>query len=89
MDVSAEEIQRVIIKKGLMMNRKGCKRCVSVEVKSPDQLEHALRSLKRKLKKENFYVELRRREFYQKPSEIKRAKKRRRKTIDGDELNSL
>ena len=72
-----------------MMNRKGCKRCVSVEVKSPDQLEHALRSLKRKLKKENFYVELRRREFYQKPSEIKRAKKRRRKTIDGDELNSL
>ena len=38
------------------MIRNGCKRCVSVEVKGPDQLEHALRSLKRKLKKENFYV---------------------------------
>ena len=71
------------------MIRNGCKRCVSVEVKSPDHLEHALRSLKRKLKKENFYVELRKREFYQKPSEIKKAKKRRRKTIDGGELNSL
>ena len=34
------------------MIRNGCKRCVSVEVKSPDHLEHALRSLKRKLKKE-------------------------------------
>tara|TARA_Y100000401_G_C8155089_1_gene141471 strand:+ start:130 stop:303 length:174 start_codon:yes stop_codon:yes gene_type:complete len=50
-------------------------------------LEHALRLLKRKLKRENFYVELRRREFYQKPSEIKKAKKRRRKAIDGTELN--
>ena len=66
-----------------MIKKMGCKRVVSVDVKSPDQLEHALKSLKRKLKKENFYVELRRREFYQKPSEIKRAKKRRRKTIDG------
>jgi ribosomal protein S21 len=72
-----------------MIKKMGCKRVVSVEVKGPDQLEHAIRSLKRKLKKENFYVELRRREFYQKPSEIKRAKKRRRKTIDGDELNLL
>ena len=72
-----------------MINKTGCKRVVSVEVKSPDHLEHAIRLLKRKLKKENFYVELRKREFYQKPSEIKRTKKRRRKTIDGDELNSL
>ena len=71
-----------------MIKAVGCKRVVSVEVKGPDQLEHALRLLKRKLKKENFYVELRRREFYQKPSEIKRAKKRRRKTIEGVELNS-
>ena len=30
----------------------GCKRVVSVEVKGPDHLEHALRLLKRKLKKE-------------------------------------
>ena len=69
------------------MIRNGCKRCVSVEVKSPDQLEYALKLLKRKLKKENFYVKLRSKEFYQKPSEIKRANKRRRNTSDGDALN--
>ena len=67
----------------------GCKRVVSVEVKNPNQLEYALKILKRKLKKENFYVELRKKEFYQKPSEIKRANKRRRKTSDGDDLNKL
>ena len=62
-------------------------RCVSVEVRGPDHLEYALKLLKRKLKKENFYVELRKKEFYQKPSEIKRAQRRRRKTSDGDDLN--
>ena len=65
------------------------KRCVSVEVRGPDQLEYALQLLKRKLKKENLYVELRRKEFYQKPSEIKKAKQRRRKTMDGTDLNQL
>ncbi len=69
------------------MIRDGCKRCVSVEVKSPDQLEYALKLLKRKLKKENFYVKLRSKEFYQKPSEIKRARKRWRKASDGADLN--
>ena len=72
-----------------MLTNKRHKRCVSVEVRSPDQLEYALKLLKRKLKKENFYVELRRREFYQKPSEIKKAKQRRRKTMDGSDLNQL
>ena len=71
------------------MIRDGCKRCVSVEVKSPDQLEYALKLLKRKLKKENFYVKLRSKEFYQKPSEIKRARKRWRKASDGADLNQL
>ena len=71
------------------MIRNGCKRCVSVEVKSPDQLEYALKLLKRKLKKENFYVKLRSKEFYQKPSEIKRARKRWRKASDGADLNQL
>ena len=69
------------------MNRTGCKRCVGVTVKGPDDLEKALRLLKRKLKREGFFVELRKREFYRKPSEIKKAKKRRKKTIDGTELN--
>ena len=65
----------------------GLKRCVSVEVKGPDDLEKALRLLKRKLKREGFFLELRRREYYQKPSEIRKSKKRRRKAIDGTELN--
>ena len=72
-----------------MVTKRRHKRCVSVEVRSPDQLEYALKLLKRKLKKENLYVELRRKEFYQKPSEIKRAKQRRRKTMDGTDLNQL
>lgn len=70
-----------------MPRKNGNKRCVSVVLRDQKDLEHALRLLKRKLKRENFYVELRRREFYQKPSEIKKAKKRRRKAIDGTELN--
>ena len=69
------------------MIRNGCKRCVSVEVKGPEHLEYALKLLKRKLKKENFYVKLRSKEFYQKPSEIKRARKRWRKASDGADLN--
>ena len=48
------------------MNRKG--RCVSVEVKKPEDLEHALRLLKRKLKREGFFLEMRNREYYKKPS---------------------
>ena len=72
-----------------MVTKRRHKRCVSVEVRGPDQLEYALKLLKRELKKENLYVELRRKEFYQKPSEIKRAKQRRRKTMDGSDLNQL
>ena len=64
----------------------GTKRSVSVSLKNKDDLEYALRVLKRKLKRDGFYVEMRKREFYKKPSEIKKAKKRRRKSIDGDEL---
>ncbi len=59
----------------------GLKRCVSVEVKGPDDLEKALRLLKRKLKREGFFLELRKREYYQKPSEIRKSKKRRKKAI--------
>ena len=64
----------------------GTKRSVSVSLKNKDDLEYALRLLKRKLIRDGFYVEMRKREFYKKPSEIKKAKKRRRKSIDGDEL---
>tara|TARA_R100001377_G_C3080716_1_gene72314 strand:+ start:30 stop:239 length:210 start_codon:yes stop_codon:yes gene_type:complete len=69
------------------MSKKGCRRCVSVDVKGPDDLEKAMRLLKRKLKREGFFLELRKREYYRKPSEIKKSKKRRRKAIDGTELH--
>ena len=61
-------------KRGLMPINNGTKRCVSVVLRDQKDLEHALRLLKRKFKRENFYVQLRRIEFYQKPSEIKKAK---------------
>ena len=65
----------------------GTKRAVSVEVKNQDDLEVCLRLLKRKLKREGFFLEMRKREFYRKPSELKKLKKRRRKLSDGTELS--
>ncbi len=52
-----------------------------------NNVEFALKILKRKLKKENWILELRKHEYYRKPSEIKKSKKRRRKAIDGTELH--
>lgn len=60
-------------------------RSVSVNVRNGD-IEGALRLLKRKLKKDNFYVELKKKEFYLKPSVERKLKKRRKKSISGDEL---
>ena len=44
-----------------------------------NNIEYALRLLKRKLKKENWILELRKREYYKKPSEIRREKKNKQK----------
>jgi ribosomal protein S21 len=63
----------------------GTKRSVTVEVRNGD-IEYSLRLLKRKLKKDNFFRELQKREYFVKPSELKKMKKRRRKSIDGAEL---
>lgn len=63
----------------------GTKRSVSVDIRNGD-IEGALRLLKRKLKKDNFFRELQSREFYLKPSVIKKLKKRRKKTASGSEL---
>ena len=65
------------------------KRKVSVTLrdgKDGASLERALRDLKRKLKKDGFYKELRRREYFISPSEERKLKKRRRKSISGEEL---
>ena len=50
--------------------------CVDVR---DNNVEYALRLLKRKLKKENWILELRKHEYYRKPSEIKREKKNKAK----------
>ena len=61
------------------------KRSVSVIPRdsSPQSLERALRELKRKLKKDDFYKEMRKREYFVSPSELKKLKKRRKKTTFG------
>ena len=66
------------------------KRSVSVIPRdnSSQSLERALRELKRKLKKDDFYKEMRRREYFVSPSELKKLKKRRKKTIDGGDLRN-
>ena len=64
-------------------------RSVSVSLKDPkdsEQLERALRYLKRQLKKDNFYKEIRKREFYVSPSEKKKLKKRRKTFTTGEDL---
>ena len=49
-----------------------------VEVRD-NNVEFALKLLKRKLKKENWILELRKHEYYRKPSEIRREKKNKQK----------
>ena len=44
-----------------------------------NNVEFALKLLKRKLKKENLILELRKHEYYRKPSEIKREKRNKQK----------
>jgi len=70
-----------------LLDRKGrgTKRSVNVEVRNGN-IEGALREMKKRLKKDDFFLELRRREYYMKPSEVKKMKRRRRKTSDGDNL---
>ena len=66
------------------------KRSVSVVPRdnTPQSLERALKELKRKLKKDDFYKEMRKREFFVKPSELKKLKKRRKKTTEGNDLGN-
>jgi len=66
------------------------KRSVTIVLKDgkdSQHLERALRDLKRKLKKDNFYKELRKKEFFVSPSEEKKLKKRRRKSTSGETLS--
>tara|TARA_Y100000782_G_scaffold89577_1_gene97709 strand:- start:196 stop:429 length:234 start_codon:yes stop_codon:yes gene_type:complete len=65
------------------------KRSVSVvlrEFSNSEHLEKALRDLKKQLKKDNFYKEIRKREYYTSPSEKKKLKKRRKTFTTGEDL---
>ena len=53
---------------------------IEVNVKN-NNIDKALRILKRKIKEDRLFVTLREREFYRKPSDIKREKKNEDKTI--------
>ena len=50
---------------------------LKIEVRNGN-VEKALRVMKRKLKKEGIFQELKRRQYYQKPSEVKRETQKRR-----------
>lgn len=63
----------------------GRKRSIGVRVRNND-IEGALRLLKRKLKKDDFFKEMKAREFYTKPSVLKKLKRRRKKSASGTEL---
>jgi len=71
------------------MNRKNYKEkeegnmALKVEARSGEDVENLLRRFKRKLKKEDRIMEIRKWDYFEKPSDKKRAKRRRRKFSDG------
>lgn len=56
---------------------------LKVEARKGEDVENLLRRFKRKLKKEDRIIEIRKWDYYQKPSDKKRAKRRRKKFSDG------
>ena len=52
---------------------------IHIKVKG-NNVEKALRTLKRKIKDDGLFLELKNKEFYRKPSDIKREKKAKAKT---------
>ena len=64
-------------------------RCISVVRRENETLDSLLRRYKKKMKMDNLIEEIRKRECYLSPSVIKRNKRRRKKTIEGDSLNEL
>lgn len=54
---------------------------------SEESIDSMLKRLKRKLKNDGRILEMRKKEYFIKPSELKRMKKRRKKTSDGETLS--
>ncbi len=64
------------MKKRKNFRRKPKKQLQGLQVEVYDgQVEKAMRILKRKVKDSNLFIDLRKKEYYTKPSEIKRHKK--------------
>ena len=51
---------------------------IKIEVRN-NNVEKALRVLKKKLKKEEIFQEMKDRQYYQKPSEVRRERKKQRR----------
>jgi len=62
---------------------------LSVEVKPGEDKEYALRRFKQKLKRDDRFVEMRRHDYFIKPSAKKRLKRRRKKLSDGRDMQDL
>lgn len=60
-----------------------------VTVKPGESLEEALRRFNREVMKEGILLELRRREFYEKPSEFKKRKKSQKERMIEREKDEL
>ena len=56
---------------------------VTVTAHKGEKVESLYKRFKRKIKRENLILEIKKRDFFVKPSEIRRQKKRRKKYSDG------
>ena len=52
-----------------------------------EDIEMMLRRFKRKMKRSGLILEMRKKEFFVRPGELRRQKKRRRKTSDGETID--
>jgi ribosomal protein S21 len=52
-----------------------------------EPIDYMLARLKRKMKYNNAIIEMRKKDFYMKPSEERKLKRRRKKTSDGMEIS--
>ena len=70
-----------------MLRRGNGTNVISVEKRFADEdIDTMLKRFKRKLKHNGRIVEMRKKEYYVRPGELKRQKMRRKKTSDGAEL---
>lgn len=69
-----------------MSNKNGVNHIVVRKRFEDESIESMLKRLKRSMKSADRFNELKKREFYVRPGELKRQKKRRRKSVTGENL---